>query len=56
MSSEEALQTIQSMAGDSILDAHIVEVLKLNFDEINSLRITAQTLADEAYKKFFASS
>jgi len=52
MPSERALQVLQQMADNSILDSNIVSLLRLHFDEINSIRIAAQAEASEAYQEF----
>lgn len=49
MPNDRALQTLQQMADDSILDSHMVSLLKLHFDEINSLRMAAQATKRLAY-------
>ncbi len=52
MDSEKTMRTIRTMAKNSALDKHIVEVLEDNFDEINNCRAEAQELARKEYKEF----
>ncbi len=52
MSNESALQALQEMAGDRSLDANIVSLLSLHFDNINSLRVAAQADSMEEYRRF----
>lgn len=56
MNSNEALKILQRMADNSALDPHIVSLLRSSFDEINSVRMAAQTAAIEEYKQFMQSS
>ena len=52
MSSESALKVLQQMADNLALDANIVSLLSLHFDNINSLRIAAQKASMEEYRQF----
>lgn len=52
MSKENALRTLQQMAGDFALDPDIVSVLEQNYDEINAIRITAQSEESREYEEF----
>ncbi len=52
MSKEKALYTLQQMAGDFALDPDIVSVLEQNYDEINAIRITAQSEESREYEEF----
>jgi len=49
MSGENALKVIQLMADKKALDHDIVALLRINADEINGLRIAAQTASKEEY-------
>ncbi|MFQ6083564.1 MAG: HD-GYP domain-containing protein [Candidatus Aminicenantia bacterium] len=55
MASNKALQVLQKMADNSVLDPNIVSLLRLHFDEINSLRIATQKTSVEDYQKFMES-
>ncbi|MBT9132940.1 MAG: 3'3'-cGAMP-specific phosphodiesterase 1 [Firmicutes bacterium] len=52
MTSDRALQVLRQMAENSALDSHIVSLLELHFDEINSLRVAAQEASVEEYQRF----
>ena len=52
MPSERALQVLQQMADNSVLDSNIVSLLRVHFDEINSTRIAAQAEASKEYQEF----
>lgn len=51
MTSDRALQILRQMAENSALDSHVVSLLGLHFDEINSLRVAAQEASVEEYQK-----
>ena len=53
MSHTDALQILQKMSDSCMIDPSIVLLLQQNFDEINSLRITAQQEASKEYREFF---
>jgi len=55
MPDEKALQVLQDMADNSLLDPGVVSLLRLHFEEINSLRIAAQKASNEDYKQFLHS-
>lgn len=52
MPRERALQVLQQMADNSVLDSNIVSLLRVHFDEINSIRIAAQAEASKEYQEF----
>jgi len=52
MASNEALQVLGQMAGDSVLDSNAVSSLRLHYDEINSIRIVAQAAVSKEYQEF----
>jgi len=52
MTSDRALQVLQQMAANSALDSGIVSLLTLHYNEIDSMRIDAQTAAMEEYQQF----
>ena len=52
MSSDKASQILQQMAQDLALDSNIVSTLSLHYDEVNSVRIAAQTAAFKEYQEF----
>lgn len=52
MTSDRALQILRQMAENSALDSHVVSLIGLHFDEINSLRVAAQEASVEEYQKF----
>jgi len=52
MERDRALQVVQQMAENSALDSHVVSLLSLHFDEINSLRAVAQEASVEEYQRF----
>jgi len=52
MSSEGALKVLLQMADDRALDANVVSLLSLHFDDINSLRVAAQTESNAEYRQF----
>ena len=52
MNKIESLKVVETMAKNNKIDADIVSVLKLNYDEINSARIIAQKDASVEYKEF----
>ncbi len=51
---EEATRILRDMAAHDKLDAPLVDVLLIHFDEINALRIAAQTKARKEYDDFQA--
>jgi|Deesub1362A_J573_1020465.scaffolds.fasta_scaffold00020_84 HD-GYP domain-containing protein (c-di-GMP phosphodiesterase class II) len=53
MPKDEALQVLQEMARDSLLDSNIVSILRTNFDEVNSIRMTTQKIAFKKYQEFW---
>ncbi len=52
MTTEQALQVLQRMASSSALDSSVVSVLRLHYDEVNSIRIAAQQASSEEYQEF----
>jgi HD-GYP domain-containing protein (c-di-GMP phosphodiesterase class II) len=52
MGSKAALQTLQTMARESALDADIVRLLELHQDEVNSIRRKAQARSLRKYQEF----
>ena len=52
MSKAESLKVVESMAKNNKIDASLVSVLKLNYDEINPARIIAQKEALVDYGEF----
>jgi HD-GYP domain-containing protein (c-di-GMP phosphodiesterase class II) len=52
MTKTESLKIVETMAKNNKIDADIVSVLKLNYDETNSARIIAQNEASIEYKEF----
>ncbi len=52
MSKAESLKILETMAGNNKIDINVVQVLKQNYDEINSARTISQNEALIAYKEF----
>lgn len=52
MESNEALRILENMAGVSALDSDVVSSLRLNYDEINSIRLVGQAAASKEYQEF----
>ena len=52
MSKIQSLKVVESMAKNNKIDASLVSVLKLNYDDINSVRIIAQKEALVEYGEF----
>jgi HD-GYP domain-containing protein (c-di-GMP phosphodiesterase class II) len=52
MTRDRALQLLRQMVENTALDSHIVSLLGLHFDEINSLRVAAQDVSFEEYQRF----
>jgi len=51
MPSETALELLDKMT-KSALDPHVVAILMDNLEEVNAIRVTAQTLAEKRYHSF----
>lgn len=51
IASGQALHMLQGMADDMKLDAEVIAVLKRHFDKINGVRIAAQNVSIEEYRK-----
>jgi HD-GYP domain-containing protein (c-di-GMP phosphodiesterase class II) len=52
MAKDEALMVLQQMGETSKLDSGIVSILKLHYDEINSLQASVQSLASREYEEY----
>jgi len=52
MSPDRALQVVHQMAENSALDTNVVAVLRLNFDRLNSIRMSAQAVASRDYEEW----
>ncbi|MCL4386625.1 MAG: HD domain-containing protein [Actinobacteria bacterium] len=52
MNKIESLKVLESMARNKKIDWNVVEILKLNYDEINSARMVAQKESLKEYKEF----
>ncbi len=51
MNQKEALGVIEEMAHNSALDSELVSLLRLNFNELNSVRIAAQEMGINEYNR-----
>ena len=51
MNQKEVLGVIDEMAHNSALDSEIVSLLRLNFNELNSVRIAAQEMGINEYNR-----
>jgi HD-GYP domain-containing protein (c-di-GMP phosphodiesterase class II) len=51
MPSESALELLDEMT-KSALDPHVVSILIENLEEVNAIRVAAQTLAEKRYHSF----
>jgi putative nucleotidyltransferase with HDIG domain len=54
MDTPDALKILEEMSRDMALDSDIVLTLEDHFDDINTLRITAQNTANSEYQEFFS--
>jgi HD-GYP domain-containing protein (c-di-GMP phosphodiesterase class II) len=52
MTSYGVLQILREMAENSALNSYVVSLLELHFDDINSLRASAQKTSVEEYRRF----
>ena len=52
MGKEEALEVLKQMGETSKLDSGIVSTLKLHYDEIDSIRIVAQSAVSKEYEEY----
>lgn len=55
MANEKAIDVLQKMVDSGKLDGHIVSLLKDRFEEVNSLRMTAQKASTNEYKQIMLS-
>lgn len=53
MDREQALQVLQSMAGEGVLDAEVVALLFERYDELNHLRAGAQQRSLDVFRDFY---
>lgn len=54
MDKATVFNVLDNMVAGSVLDGHIVNILKHNYDYINTQRIAAQSCSDEEYRKFIS--
>jgi len=52
--SNDALQTMQKMAGRSALDGDLVSLIALKYEKINAMRAASQTEGTAEYREFAA--
>jgi HD-GYP domain-containing protein (c-di-GMP phosphodiesterase class II) len=55
MTNEKAIDVLQKMVDSGKLDGYIVSLLKDRFEEVNSLRMTAQKVSTHEYKQIMLS-
>lgn len=51
MASDRAMRVIEQMAEDEALDSQVVSVLKTHYDEVDTARVSAQSVAVEEYQE-----
>lgn len=56
MSKEKTIDILQRMADNYVLDPNIVSLIKLNYEDINAIRMAAQDKATEEYFQFVQST